>query len=64
MKRNAFKMKLKTGGVGEYKERHDGIWSELAKAHTDAGIFDYSIRRQTDGVGGIGDGLFGLLFGA
>lgn len=43
MIRNAFKMKLKTGCVEEYKKRHDEIWPELAKAHTDAGIFDYSI---------------------
>ncbi len=43
MIRNAFKMKLKPGCVEEYKKRHDRIWPELAKAHTDAGIFDYSI---------------------
>lgn len=43
MIRNAFKMKLKPGCVEEYKKRHDKIWPELAKAHTDAGIFDYSI---------------------
>ncbi len=43
MIRNAFKMKLKPGCVEEYKKRHDEIWPELSKAHTDAGIFDYSI---------------------
>lgn len=43
MIRNAFKMKLKPDCVEEYKKRHDEIWPELAKAHTDAGIFDYSI---------------------
>ena len=43
MIRNAFKMKLKPGCVEEYKKRHDEIWAELSKAHTDAGIFDYSI---------------------
>lgn len=43
MIRNAFKMKLKPGSVEEYKKRHDEIWPELARAHTDAGIFDYSI---------------------
>ncbi len=43
MIRNAFKMKLKSGCVEEYKNRHAEIWPELAKAHTDAGIFDYSI---------------------
>lgn len=43
MIRNAFKMKLKPGCVAEYKRRHDEIWPELARAHTDAGIFDYSI---------------------
>jgi L-rhamnose mutarotase len=43
MIRNAFKMKLKPGCVEEYKKRHDEIWPELAKAHSEAGIFDYSI---------------------
>ena len=43
MIRNAFKMQLKKGCVVEYKKRHDEIWPELAKAHTDSGIFDYSI---------------------
>lgn len=43
MIRNAFKMKLKPGCEEEYKKRHDEIWPELAKAHSDAGIFDYSI---------------------
>ena len=43
MIRDAFKMQLKPGAVEEYKKRHDEIWPELLKAHTDAGIFDYSI---------------------
>jgi L-rhamnose mutarotase len=43
MKRNAFKMKLKLGAVDEYKKRHDEIWPELTKAHSNAGVFDYSI---------------------
>ena len=43
MIRNAFKMKLKPGCAQEYKKRHDEIWTELAKAHADAGILDYSI---------------------
>ena len=43
MIRNAFKMKLKPNCVEEYKNRHDEIWPELSQAHTDAGIFDYSI---------------------
>lgn len=43
MIRNAFKMKLKPESVEAYKKRHDAIWPELAQAHTDAGVFDYSI---------------------
>ena len=43
MTREAFKMKLRPGCVEEYKQRHDAIWPELAQAHTDAGISDYSI---------------------
>ena len=36
-------MKLKPGCAEEYKKRHDAIWPELAKAHSDAGILYYSI---------------------
>jgi L-rhamnose mutarotase len=43
MIRKAFKMKLKPGCAGEYKKRHDEIWPELSKAHSDVGVFDYSI---------------------
>ena len=43
MERDAFKMKLKPGCVEEYKKRHDEIWPELAQAHTDSGISDYTI---------------------
>ena len=46
MKRKAFKMKLTSGNVQEYMKRHDDIpenWPELLKAHSDAGISDYSI---------------------
>lgn len=43
MTRNAFKIKLKPDCIEEYKNRHDEIWPELAQAHTEAGIFDYSI---------------------
>jgi L-rhamnose mutarotase len=40
MIRNAFTMKLKPGCAEEYKKRHNEIWPERSKAHTDAGIFD------------------------
>ena len=43
MIRTAFKMKLKSGCALEYKKRHDEIWPELVRLHTDAGIFDYAI---------------------
>ena len=43
MIRNAFKMKLKPECIAEYKKRHDEIWPELVKAHSAAGISDYSI---------------------
>jgi len=41
--RDAFKMQLKKGCVAEYRRRHDEIWPELVKAHTDCGIGDYTI---------------------
>lgn len=50
MIRNAFRMKLKPGCVEEYKKRHDEIWPELAQAHTEAGIFDYSIYFDEDSL--------------
>ena len=43
MKRNAFKMKLTSGNVAEYKKRHDEIWPELVEELSKAGISDYSI---------------------
>lgn len=43
MYRNAFKMKLKSGFIEEYKKRHEEIWPELEEALTKAGIHDYSI---------------------
>ena len=43
MKRNAFKMKLTSGNVAEYKKRHNEIWPELVKELQEAGISDYSI---------------------
>jgi L-rhamnose mutarotase len=43
MKRVAFKMKLKSGYLIEYKKRHDEIWPELSKELSEAGITDYSI---------------------
>ena len=43
MIRNAFKMKLTSGDVDEYKKRHDQIWPELIDELKKAGISDYSI---------------------
>lgn len=43
MTRNAFKMRLKPGFVGEYRKPHDEIWPELSQALSDAGVSDYSI---------------------
>ena len=41
--RIAFKMKIKTGAIEEYKKRHDELWPELHKLLKDAGISEYSI---------------------
>jgi L-rhamnose mutarotase len=43
MIRNAFKMKLSSGDVEEYKRRHDAIRPELLAELRKAGIRDYSI---------------------
>jgi L-rhamnose mutarotase len=43
MIRNAFKMKLSSGNIEEYKRRHDEIWPELVKELRKAGVSDYSI---------------------
>lgn len=42
-KRLAFKMKLKSGRIEEYKKRHNELWPELHKLLKDAGISEYSI---------------------
>jgi len=36
-------MRLRPGAEEEYRRRHDEIWPELVRAHTEAGISDYSI---------------------
>ena len=43
MKREAFTMKLKPGKVMEYRRRHDEIWPELVKKHSEYGIRNYTI---------------------
>ncbi|NGZ87032.1 L-rhamnose mutarotase [Duganella aceris] len=43
MTTRAFRMKLKPGTVDEYKRRHDELWPDLARALSEAGIYDYSI---------------------
>lgn len=40
----AFKMKLNSGQLAEYKRRHDEIWPELVEALKEAGVRDYSIH--------------------
>lgn len=46
----AFRMTLKPGCAVEYERRHDAIWPELEAALRDAGVFDYSIFLDEDGV--------------
>ena len=36
-------MKIKPGCAQEYKKRHDEIWQDLVKLHSEAGVSDYSI---------------------
>ena len=43
MIRNAFKMKLSSGNIEEYRKRHDAIWPELTAELRKAGVRDYSI---------------------
>jgi L-rhamnose mutarotase len=43
MQRVAFKMKLLSGFIDEYKKRHDEIWPELASLLKSRGIHAYSI---------------------
>jgi len=43
MKREAFKMFLKSGYEDEYVQRHNAIWLELKQLLKESGICDYSI---------------------
>ncbi|MCP4298615.1 MAG: L-rhamnose mutarotase [Proteobacteria bacterium] len=43
MEKVAFKMKLNSGQIEEYKKRHDEIWPELSQLLSDAGVYDYTI---------------------
>lgn len=36
-------MRLKPGAETEYRRRHEAVWPELLRAHTEAGISDYTI---------------------
>ena len=40
----AFKMKLHSGKLEEYRRRHDEIWPELVEALHEAKVRDYSIH--------------------
>ncbi len=48
MVREGFLMRLKPGCVAEYKKRHDEIWPELLRKHSDAGIRNYTIYLDPD----------------
>lgn len=48
MKREAFKMFLKSGCEAEYEKRHAAIWPELKQLLKDAGVNDYSIFWDRD----------------
>ncbi|MFV0472298.1 MAG: L-rhamnose mutarotase [Paludibacteraceae bacterium] len=48
MKREAFKMFLKSGFETEYEKRHNEIWPELQKLLKDTGVYDYSIFWDKD----------------
>jgi L-rhamnose mutarotase len=41
--RRAFTMRLKPGGLAEYRRHHDGIWPELVQAIESAGIAQITI---------------------
>ncbi len=43
MKREAFKMFLKSGYETEYEKRHAELWPELKTLLKENGVFDYSI---------------------
>lgn len=48
MKREAFKMFLKSGCEKEYEKRHAAIWPELKNLLSDNGVYDYSIYWDKD----------------
>lgn len=43
MKREGFKMFLKSGCEAEYEKRHNAIWPELKALLKETGVSDYSI---------------------
>ena len=48
MKREAFKMFLKSGYEKEYERRHAAIWPELKKMLSDGGVYDYCLLYTSD----------------
>ena len=50
MKRIAFIFKIKPEVKAEYKEAHDEIWPDMAKAIRESGMRNYSIFFRKDGT--------------
>ena len=50
MSRYAFIFKIKPNLKEEYKNKHDEIWPDMAKAIKDSGIKNYSIFFKKDGT--------------
>lgn len=48
MKREAFKMYLKSGYEAEYERRHSEIWPEVKQLLKESGVSDYSIYLDKD----------------
>ena len=46
MQRKGIFFKLKPGMLGEYKRRHDTIWSEMKEVLDSAGFRNYSIWNE------------------
>ncbi len=59
MNRVAFRMRLKPGHADEYRGRHDALWPELRDVLKAAGVSDYSIFLDPDGLT-----LFAVLISA
>ena len=64
MEKYAWKAKIITGKLDEYKQRHDDIWEEMKEVLSRAGIENYTIWNCEDELFGYYECRYGVEYAA